>query len=180
MAWDVVDFLETTLQEISASSHTSLTSTEFPGQCIQGSLLSPMAWYLSGRGISGDSFLPAATMLKENYIACWEEGHTVIKADAGVIRGDEELRGVLGHELHPRDLAPPRRIAAPVLHVCSTPQPLICQPSTLIPGVIKGMPHCPVRGSFPRFFHSSTAASARQSWLHQVGPCTLRPSQRLG
>ena len=43
-----------------------------------------------------------------------------VQAHAGVVGGDEELRGVLRQELHPRDLPAPRRVASPVLHVCTS------------------------------------------------------------
>ena len=43
-----------------------------------------------------------------------------VQAHPGVVGGDEELRGVLRQELHPRDLPAPGRVASPVLHVCAS------------------------------------------------------------
>ena len=43
-----------------------------------------------------------------------------VQAHAGVVGGDEELRGVLRQELHPCDLPAPGRVASPVLHVCAS------------------------------------------------------------
>ncbi len=60
-------------------------------------------------------------------------GRTVVEADAGIVGGDEEAGGVARQELHARDLAPARRVATPVLHVCAAMQP--CGAGSLSSGI---------------------------------------------